>query len=65
MSSLIAIATDGQDRREHEQPERREATMSNARLSVRTLRESRIGGRLTIGMPSRSSIVALDANSSE
>ena len=39
--------------------------MSIARLTVRVLRERRIGGRLTIGMPSSSSIVALDANSSE
>ena len=42
-----------------------EATMSKVRLSVVTLREKRIGGRLTTGTPSMSSIAALDANSSK
>ena len=39
--------------------------MSTVRLSARTVREKRSGGRLTTGMPSMSSIVALDANSSK
>ena len=38
--------------------------MSNVRLSTRTVRENCIDGRLTTGMPSMSSIAALDANSS-
>ena len=63
VSSLIAIAAATSTGEIASRPAA-EATMSNVRLSARTVRENGIDGRLTTGMPSMSSIAALEANSS-
>ena len=62
-SSLIASAITASSGESTSSPKAAPAT-STPRLSVRTLRDRRMLGRLTSGIPSRSSISAFDANSS-
>ena len=63
VSSLTAIAAAARIGEITSRP-RPDATMSNVRLSIRTVRENCIDGSETTGTPSMSSIAALDANSS-